>query len=479
MSSYNAVHNTAVKIFTDQSCMRTDEKPYTHLLLTGGAFSIHGEKFEELYAKLGSYLKNKGVEMPSVSECRSSIFPMYYDLDLKLPIATMGVDAVQSIVRVIIKQTTRFYPEDIRERLGRCIVTTKTGLAEEDPETGLFKHGVHVHFPRILVNENNARQIRMGVLNGLISYLGSWVEILGIDPGDKWDDFVDDAVYNNGLRMIGAPKASKCKQCKMTDITCDACEKQNKNFIIDRRVYMLCMVLSIDGERDADFEVELSKNMTLLLSNCTVRKDDGTLPTEGYAIYPGCPQLTSTYLTAASKGKKRKGNMSVLSGAGKRPMDRRFTDEITDAKVRDIVRKYLLSYASVYATCTFDVYRGGDWIRVKLKGDDAKFCINKQGYHNSNNVYMDFRRRGVNAHVYMKCYCPCKTSVGRNGYHTNCSMMGDRTKKDIDQCEVDVLFAKNSSSTDPFAKVVDCMFGNASARMMTDKEILEGVGVDC
>ena len=491
---YNACSNEAIDIFELCTQGKTAQFRETHCVLTGGkTYQIYAEKLDKLYADLGKYFANGGKEMPSVSECHTIIFPMYYDLDMKLPIDTLGKDAIQSVACVVVKQTLRFYPEEMHERLGRCIITDKTGCAEMNEETGLYKHGVHIHFPYIMVDVDRARQIRMGVLNGLISHLGSWKELLGIDPGDKWDDFIDDAVYNTGLRMLFSPKATKCKLCIPGSGSCKkGCQGQNKNYIIDTRVYQLCMALDAGGERDTEYERSLNSNVCNLLTKCSVRAPMGTPPTEGYAIYPGCPQLTSKYLTAASMGKKRKVSISSLNGSAKRPVDRRYTDEITDAKARDVARKYLLTYSDKYATCTFKLFRGGNTIRVKLSGDDAKYCINKVGYHRSNNVYMDITRKGLDAEVSMKCYCPCKTTEGRSGYRVHCGQMSTRTRKGIDRSEVDVLFANFSDADDPMARAERAMFGTASTSSpstsvasmrkslddMTDEEFLRANGVD-
>jgi len=494
LPSYNAINNNAAKIFRNHSRERSAENPPTHCVLTGKTYQIKNDSdLEQLYRDLGDHLKCDGSEMICVSECRTVVFPMYFDLDMKLPIDTLGTDAIQSIVRVIVKQTLRFYPEASRAHLGTCIVTDKTGTAVQNPETGLYKHGVHIHLPRIMVNCDSARQIRMGVLNGLTSYLGSWVDVIGVDPGNSWDDIVDDAVYNTGLRMIGAPKATKCKSCTLKqDDSCTVCKGQNNRYVIDDRVYKLCMVLGADGERDADYERSLRNNMCNLLTKCSVRAPAGTHPTDGYAIYPGCPQLSSTHLTAAAMGKKRKTSISALNGSAKRPVDRRYTEEITDAKARDIARKYLLTYSDKYASCTFKLFRGGNTIRVKLFGDDAKYCTNKVGYHRSNNVYMDITRKGLDADAYMKCYCPCKTTEGRSGFHVHCGRMYTRTQKGVDRAEVNVLFANLSDVDDPFAQAEKAMFGMTSAASsstsaatmrkavedMTDEEFLRASEVD-
>tara|TARA_B110001450_G_scaffold257061_1_gene290814 strand:+ start:17575 stop:18888 length:1314 start_codon:yes stop_codon:yes gene_type:complete len=426
---------------------------------------------EYLYAGLGNYWSaGQVVEMVSVSECRTLTFPMYYDLDMKLPMQILNDDAIQSIVRIIIQQTLRFYPVEMHETLGRCIVTNKSGSAIADAETGLYKHGVHVHFPRIIVDVDSARQIRMGVLNGLAYSLISWTEILGVDPGDDWNDIVDDSVYNTGLRMVGAPKATKCRECKPSQVTsCSSCHRQNNRYVIDDRYYKICMSLDADGKRNAEQE-KLLRNWARLFTSCTVRTRNGTLPTQGYAIYPGCPQLTVSQLSAATNGRKRKTPLSSLTGAGKRPIDRRFTDEITNAKAIEIVRKYLLRYSTMYATCTLKLFRNGNTIRVKLAGDNSKFCINKEGHHRSNNVYMDIVRRGGNADSFMKCYCPCKTARESG---LNCCDMGNRNKKGIDTPDMHVLFANHNMTPmeELEQKTMAAMFScsTAEARRISDE----------
>jgi hypothetical protein len=474
MPVYNAISNYAVGQFEECSDNRRRKGfPETHCVLTGGTFHIYDDKLNDLYAALGGYVTLAGienVEMPSVSECHTVIFPMYYDLDMKLPIDTLGKDAIQSITRVVLRQTLRFFPEGMHERLGRCIVTDKTGNANMNEETGLYKHGIHLHFPYIMVDIDRARQIRMGVLNGLISYLGSWEELLGIDPGDKWDDMVDDAVYNTGLRMLFSPKATKCKLCPPGSGSCQepGCRGQNKKHIIDTRVYKFCMALGADGEIDADYARSL-ENKCNLITKCSVRAPMGTEITQGYAIYPGCPRLTTTQLTAASTGRKRKVSISSLDGSAKRPIDRRFKDDITDAKARAIAQKYLLKFSEVYATCPIKLSRCGNNIRVNLRGDDAKYCINKMGYHNSSNVYMDISRTGSNAFAHMKCYCPSNTTEGRK-LGVTCAKMSSiiTERKNISQADLDVLFVNTSKVENPTTQTNKAMFGQALDRKKTE-----------
>lgn len=486
---YNAIDNEAWNIFARCSRTLSDINPTTHCVLTGGKFQINDESdIERLYEKLGRHLSTRGAEMICVSENRTTVFPMYFDLDMKLSIAILSADAIQAVLRVLIRQTMRFFPDDMHERIGECVVLDKTGDAPLDESTGLYKHGVHVHFPKLMVDVDAAFQIRIGVLNGLTSYTGSWEEVLGSNPGDEWNNIVDEAVYRTGLRMPGAPKATKCRSCPPKDEgVCSVCRGQNRGYVIDPRVYTLCMVLDAAGERDSERERALRGNMVRFLSKCTVRAPPDAALTEGYSIYPGCPRLSPSQLSDASTGKKRKLPLSSLAGgASRRSADRRFKDPVVSPPQLEIIRKYMAFFYAGYADCRVEAHRNGNKIRVNLHGDNAKYCMNKAGFHKSNNVYMDIERNGLDGRVFMKCYCPCKTSAGRPGCHLECSKMSSnpRAQKALDRSEVDVLFAMTSTSDDPIARAQGIMFGRgrtmaelrAANDLVTDEEWLRSMG---
>lgn len=459
---------------------RDDDRP-THLLLTGGTYCIHeDEDLKRLYSELGEYFGKGGTEMACVSENRTKIFPMYFDFDFKIPVATLSTTAMQTIATIILKQTMRFYAEEQRSELGQCIVLDKTGHATQD-DKGLYKHGLHIHMPMVKVEVDAAYQIRMGVLNGLTSFLGSWDTLLGVDPGDGWSDIVDEAVYRGGLRMPYSPKASKCRSCpakRKPAETCYGCRGQNLGHIIDTRCYKPCMVLDGNGERDAAFESRLKKNPHLLFSVCSVRTFSSASVTEGYAIYPGCPLLSSLQLSSAHLGKKQKLVQAPRVGG------RKCNEVIQNPNVETIVRRYLYRYSQMYETCRVEIKRGGGTIRANLKGDDSKFCINKNGHHRSNAVYMEIVKKGSRAVSIMKCYCSCKTTEGRT-FGVHCSNLGTRTEKSIDQKDVEELFVNTANTA--ATSVESTVFGNAckqhkpssvEERKRMDEEMLKAANID-
>ena len=442
--AYNVICNHAHTIFSHSSRTRSCNNPPTHCVLTGGTFQINDDgDLQRLYQDLGRYLAHEGAEMICVSESRTTVFPMYFDLDMTLPIAVLSTDAIQKVLRVLLRQTLKFFPADAHERLGQCVVLDKTGEAPLNETNGTYRHGVHVHLPNLLVDAESAFQIRIGVLNGLTA-CSTWTDALGTDPGEEWNAFVDEAVYRTGLRMLGAPKAIKCRACPpRREGPCGVCRGYNRGYVVDQRVYKLCMVLDASGERDPTLEAAFRANLPLLLSKCSVRAPVGTAVTEGYSIYPGCPRLSPSQLADMSTGKKRKIFLSsVGGGASKRSTARRFTNPVDTPRQLEIVQKYLACFCAGYVDCRVVAMRNEKTtIRVHLHGDHAKYCINKGGYHMSNNVYMDIERTGLDATAIMKCYCPCATS--RDGFGLACSAMHTHpgARLAVERADVAVLFA--------------------------------------
>ena len=365
----------------------------THLVLTGGKLCIRsGDDRNTFYRLLVDAMSVDGGLMPCLTENHTVVFPLYFDFDCKFPVATLTDEALAVITRIVAGHVARFYDNATGVR---TVVLTRTGTPDK-LENGTYKLGIHMHFPRILVKEKQARQIRLGVVTGLCAY-AKWTDLVGEDP--RWDGIVDESVYSGGLRMLGAPKASKCTACKPEHPTCAVCKRNNNCRVIDPRVYVLHMAC-VDGQRDDVYETLLRSNGMTLLNACTVRSDEVN-ETPGYAVYEGCPIL-------AEGGRKRK----MIDDAS-RPGERRYTTEITSERAKRILKRYLVRFSDKYAECRVQVVKRRDnRIRGYLVGDNATYCLNKKDNHKSNRVFLEVRPKRTQQHheVVMKCFCPCKTA---------------------------------------------------------------------
>lgn len=384
---------------------------HTHRLLTGGCLTVPDQMAPTFRGKLAEDM-SLGT-MPCLMEVHSLVFPMFVDLDLKLPSATLGDDALEKLAAVMNGQLSRFYANATAPF--RVIVCTKTPPPSSPPAASssaaspsaagkgaLFKHGVHLHWPDVRVNYERALEIRLSMVEGLCRVFApcaataddadaSAAALLGHAAVD-WEDAVDESVYKGGLRLLGAPKASDCPECRSrtSKFGCPVCGGANNRKVIDPAVYGVHAVLL--GDRFDPRGVRATvKNHTDALRLTSVRCDEAATLTEGYARYAGCPVLPS--------GGKRKADAGLESRFKRHP-------KVTDPRILEIVRHYLVKFHTHYADSRLEVYFDGNTYRVKLHGDGASFCLNKNGTHGSNTVYMDIQRNKFGTFApTMRCWC--------------------------------------------------------------------------
>lgn len=381
----------------------------THLLLTQGSLMIHDSFVDDF---LQVYADDVRAECaPCISQRRSAVFPMYADLDMFLPLETLCEDAVLLLTRVVNERAALFFQdEEQRAQVMRVIVCTKTGKAKRG-EDGQYKHGVHLHWPHLHVNTDKALQLRLAMIEGL--YQRRELDaLLGFEAGrPPWEVMVDESVYNSGLRMVGAPKASKCVCFGKSDvIACDKCKRNNNQHIIDPSVYVFRMAMGADGARLAPLEHRLASNLIYLLKSTSVRLNQDAAETPGFKAYEGAPALVSR-----ETGKKRK------AVEGKE--DRKCVECTNTPEVEKVIRAHLVKHSPHYAHSRFRIMYNDKYetVRVSLQGDGANFCLNKGTTHTSQNVYMEFvrdaRERGK---LISRMRCWCRKDVKRPNTDMRC-----------------------------------------------------------
>jgi hypothetical protein len=384
----------------------------THLLLDGGKYFVGEDTMAVFRTKCRDAVE--AGEMVPVTENRTQFFPMYVDLDLQVAAETLTEEAVVAMASIMNAQVHRFFVG--RGEPFECVVCTKQGPSKPlgQPPDGassssqqavapLYKHGVHLHWPELIVDVDRAFEIRESLIAGLER--AAWAHLLGTDPV-PWRDAVDEAVYSGGLRMVGAPKASKCSECRGAREGCAACKRSGH--VYDAAAYGLCTVLRgqqvDDGARNA-----LASNFVNLLRRTTVRAPDTARLTEGYARYAGCPVVVPQ-----RRGTKRKS--ALPPGVGALEPRYRKGAEVTDPRALSILRRHLVLHSPVYANSRMTVHRSekGDSYRVALSGEGATHCLNLGADHRSQHVYMVVRRGVKDTPMsYMKCWCRHDTAERR------------------------------------------------------------------
>ena len=206
------------------------DTPMTHTIMSGGTLHIPEDLYDEF---LGVYAREieRGNRTLAYSEKRTpEVFRMYFDLDI-LHNHAMNSPDVLDIVREVQRCVSLFFVG--ADEVLKCVVCrTQTKEVEvpvrppqaqkepsegasaeeekaEEPQYETFtKNGVHLNFPKLLLNLDMALQIRFSVVNHLEKRFGQR-EILQ----NPWSDVIDKAPYFNGLKMIGSVKREQCKKC--------------------------------------------------------------------------------------------------------------------------------------------------------------------------------------------------------------------------------------------------------------------------
>ncbi|CAN0297776.1 unnamed protein product, partial [Ectocarpus sp. 6 AP-2014] len=181
------------------------DTPMTHTIMSGGTLYVPEDLYDEF---LGVYAREIERENHTLaySEKRSpDVFRMYFDLDL-LDKHEMDESSILAIVRKV-QQTTALFFEGAEDEAMKCVVSRTQTKEVECCET-FIKNGVHLNFPKLLVNLDMALQIRFSVVNHLEREFGQ--REVSHNP---WSDVIDKAPYFNGLKMTGSVKRVQCKNC--------------------------------------------------------------------------------------------------------------------------------------------------------------------------------------------------------------------------------------------------------------------------
>lgn len=398
--AHHGICGTGGKTFAFLKQRRARGSVVTHTRLDNGKFEIHNSEVEEFQNCVAEDIRSGNV--PSLSEFHTVVFPFYADVDLEIPVQTLTDEAILEMTIIMNSQIGRFYPEAIHKDIMHCLVCTKSGPPEPGKKDGTFKNGVHLHWPNLLVDREQARQLLAGMNAGL-GLCAKWPALMG--TAVSWEEVLDASVYSTGLRLVGAPKARKCACAQADRNFCDICG--GVGHVYNTRAYTLRTVVQGDAVDERALR-KYTVNVEKLVFLTSVRTHISEV-TPGFARYHLCPQPPNE--------KKR-------NGAAAHPTDKavatvkRKTTHAAGAAAAKAARELLEELAGFefkdrYARCILDVrqHENGNEFTVLFNGDGCHFCINQQREHGGNRNYMKIvNNQKSPAYAFLKCYS-CKPSA--------------------------------------------------------------------
>jgi hypothetical protein len=433
---------------------RNSTAAMTHTFLDGrfpGKFFIP-EAYAEEFLECVARDIERGT-LPPLNELRSDVFRLYVDLDMVVP-ADTAID-VEHVAKAITSQMARFVPDGSRVR---CIALTTPPV---DKGGGRTKHGAHLHFPDLLVAPEQALRMREAAIAAL-----QRDDAPGMAAVD-WAEAYDNAPYSNpcgGLRMVGAPKADKCPECRNAKQAAKACRNVDcvrGRVVVDRR-YTFAFCLRRDGTRDNELGRLLRRNAGCLVRLASIRAtaEEMRAPRLEWAPFPGCPNfnpLQQRHKQPALSGKRTREfpeeKKSMQDKWSRRQYDANekqrgaltniFRARFPDPVAGDVYGRVCISKVN-YAKREAGE-KTGRKLYAQFTGEGESWCLNIGRDHRSNRVYGVVTSDGL---AWLQCHCSCPTSEGRK--KGPCSRFTSAVKK-LSPAELAVLFPDDADKKAPSA----------------------------
>lgn len=366
-----------------------DTRVITHLLMNGGKVHVkkrHSDAFHEMSAKDVKEKKHN-----FISENRTNNFPMFFDLDFH-DVAEIPNARLLDCVEVIRASVAGFFP-DADASILIAETTSKTVQVKGQP---YIKTGVHLHFPNLIVNKKRACKIRKGCLQKLENRFGKRNDV------DPWHKVLDECVFaDNGLRMIGSSKTTRCTDCRGPRKKDDFCPKCNNSRKTDEnRIYL------VTSYRDGNFEELPLPGLLESIKLCSVRSQKEP---SSFAVPDWYDEFYFVGVSDETMKAKRKqhSNNEEFDEDKQALKKHKVVGEKTDIgfrkRLRTMLRKNLPDvYKDVEITsirkCSSD-----NGVGYYLISTPHTYCYNKCDYHGSNTIFFLINQYGM----YVKCHCRC------------------------------------------------------------------------
>lgn len=424
--------------------VKRDYDTWTHILMNGdfgGGFCLDStDRMEQKFLYAYAHDIDVGVTH-YVIERRTKFFKFHADLDIKRKIP-MDDDAIITLMDDFTTCVKKFYPSTTA--LSRFDIVLCTSI-------GKGKTGIHVIFPNLIVDSDQAMDIRNYFVSFLITKYG---DMVGIQ--NSWEEIVDVSVYNaNGLRMVGSNKTEDCSECADSkssrkrgrdqfdpDAKRDFCSLCSGRGRIDNgKTYKAYMYLR-DGKIHPKFTEAMRKSLSSTITEdgrrravvelCSIRCPTVNESSSDFAISdekmaqmasrpnktgaPGSPKSRAYKQMNTTDGKSYRMSEEDYKGQSKYKQKQYVSNRSESVQM---MQEYIQSkgfpkyWQKLYIHDMFSNPKKTYYV-CNVRGEGQHYCTNRNGNHKSNNVYFYIDRTGIT----QKCYCSCQTTEHRR--HGKC-----------------------------------------------------------
>lgn len=329
----------------------------SHVLMDGGVLSVPFDKLSMFHEKYVEAVKRG--ELLYVVEQKSERYNFFVDIDYK-DNEPLSLEEIKDICKIICDKVKRHGGRD-------CLIS----VAPPKKSGDLVKTGVHLNWPKFVVDQSSAIALRDHILIALSKSKGN------ID----WNEVIDSAVYGNisrgtkgsGFRMPWSYKKAKHELCGGRG--CSGCDAGK----IDQLSYLPIFVYRAGPPLSAILQINQEPTIDVLEMAVVRTNEPQTIHVESPSI-------------------------SVKEGT--------FTKEQTKDEVHDEELKYLVQE---FIQNNLEGQNNANVCKLFKKKDTylvsttSKYCENLKREHSSNHVWFIISGQMI----LQKCFCLCETLRGR------------------------------------------------------------------
>jgi len=422
---------------------------WTHGLMHGeygGGFALDstGEMERQFLHSYAFDIKNGITHY--IIERRTPFFKFHADLDIKRK-EPMDDENIVTLMVDFATCVRKFYPSTTAISRFDIVVCTSIGIG---------KTGIHVIFPNLIVNQNQAIDIR----NYFVSYLMSkYGDMVGLQ--NSWEEIVDMSVYeSNGLRMAGSNKTEECPECKgqkrkkrgeVDSPRRNVCTKCGGRYRIDSgKVYKPWIYIRNNKVHDAwtkilrmgyVYKITEGTITRAVIELCSTRCPNVNESSSDFAISDE-DMINMTMKKTTNQSQSHSHSHShEESKRPQSPRERiykqvntelgtyRMTEEDCKGMAKWKQKQFLQprneafqllqefiqsknfpSYWRALSIHSMFTNPKKTYYVINVRGEGQRYCLNnRKGSHNSNNVYFYVER----GNIYQRCYCSCQTTENR------------------------------------------------------------------
>lgn len=438
-----------LRFWSDHNCRivgKDSRAPLTYTLMTGGKGSVPPELYDRFLQAYAADVADN-VQDPSlklcITEIATPIHRLYMDFDLKTKerfVDFYSQHMVEFLLLPVQKVVKTFFPTAREHELWSIVAV---GGERMEPD-GTWKYGIHAYWADLFLTHEQSLDIRQSTLYALqvsslflffcMSRTARQIDLLQEKHGEQpailknsLKDVVDANIYSSagGLRMLGAYKAQRCKECQKQRTR--GCAHCHGGYQYGKIRYMVTTVLDSEGQPVVQETQRLQADVLYALRRTCLRSPERTESSASFARPEGAPP----YLPAGAVEKNKKRKQPASAGPPARPYARTAELPPDGAAVMKAWRGDLLP-ADHPAVLELQVYlnqqvnmpaynrthikdvlkrptaKGHDYL-VHVQGAGSGFCYNVGRDHNNHGVYFYIDQFSF----YQRCFCRCNELEGR------------------------------------------------------------------